>query len=103
MALSISNVCLGRHLNIRVGLEPVNMFKTSSIFTGRSKAVLHLLILIAIYVLCLSLLICTVCLVIRLERADLLALLCVVFSHAPIQDFFQGRGGGSRPDGQKTV
>ena len=41
-ALSLSDVCLGRHLNIRVRLVPLNMFKPSSIFTGRSKAVLLL-------------------------------------------------------------
>ena len=55
MALSLSDVCLGRYRNISSRLVPLNMFKPSSIFTGRTKAVLLLWIIFVIYVSCLSL------------------------------------------------
>ena len=65
-------------------LTPFNIFKSGN-FSDRSKAVLLLWILFAIYVSCLSLLCCLVCslrpVVTCWEKSDLLALLCVLFAY----------------------
>ena len=65
-------------------LAPLNLFKPSSksIFTDRSKAVLLLWIVFGLYAACCNAesVLCSL-VVICWERADLLAVVCVVFCH----------------------
>ena len=75
-------MCLDPH-QLRVSLAPLNMFKASRVFTDSYKAVLLLWILLVIYVSCLSfynVMFVPCGLVITCwERADVLALLCLMF------------------------